>query len=304
MPPTTASPSVSALDTLVDLLAVRVGTARVRQLRWVAGELARYETDHPAINLARLLSPGYLNAYLEAADAGALRQRRKTGLPSPLGAQRARRVCLRMLAEAAHLPSPALAAPMGERNANWMPQADARRALSILLREARQPTARPALVRAALIGSLVHFHDLRVGEIAAIEMRDVRLPYRDEPASLTYIPDPPGGISQRAPVTLLLADQVVSMLDLWLPLRERFVAAAANTSPDGTSRTRTLLVSVHGNHENGVRRPPGLPLNAWGIQRAHARAIATLNSLLAERDGHDPAWQPLPRTLGALRPTA
>ena len=76
----------------------------------------------------------------------------------------------------------------------------------------------------------------------------------------------------------------------WLKVRERLVAH--------TPRTKTLWVSLAANHDGtGLRRPPGLPLHPIGLRRAHARAVASANFLLAGQ----PGYEPLPRTPGLLR---
>lgn len=313
------------LDTLVETVRSHVGPARARQLAWVANELATYTLTRPALprapidgpahsavdgrvtgdgfarpvpDLATLLSTEHLSDYLAAADIGLLRTRTPgAARPSPLGTRRVRRTCLRMLTAWAQLPSPALPPADGPTRPLSTTTVEARRAVAVLTTEAKDPAARPLLVRTALVAALVHHHDLRVGEIAALKVEDLNLgPTADSPGTLTYVPDPPGEPGTYAPVAFFLDPSVWSLTLRWLSVRERLIEAA------GTARTSTLLVSVHGNHDgSGLRRPPGLPVHARGLTRAHVRAVERLSDILAARHAADPDWRPLPRTLGALR---
>jgi hypothetical protein len=278
------------LTRAAERLCTTVGPSRQRQLRWVVGELTAYQDWVRAASVAGLFSTAYLHGYLTTADEGHLRRRGPIGTPSPPGAARIRRTCVEMLAAAAGVPAPDLDAitPAGPR-AKVTPMA-AQRAMRVLLAEARDHSAPPGVVRAVFVATLVHHHDLRTGEIAALTMNDIE-PV-DVVVRLTYQPAAPG-VGPGEPQSIVLEPVVAEMLDRWLVHREALIPVP---------RVQHLLVSVKGNHDNGAHRPAGLPLRPRGLMRAHERVIADLNETLFERYGHEPDYAPLPRTLGELRP--
>lgn len=345
-------PALRDLAALIDAIAPRLGLARVRQLHWVLAELTLHATSATASetdadiaaqqrsqdatqSLADLLSTEHLTGYLAAADSGALRTRTATTRASrtcPVATRKVRRSCLRLLTSAAGLPRPTLPpadapiagtpAPISEPA--WIPEQDARTAVHRLDEEAREalhrngPDRAPglhaaSLARASLIAHLVHDHDLRVGEVAALRLDGIEIDHDTSPGtrtgsraglplvSLTYTPNPPGYIGRLAPVTIWLSPGATRALEQWLRVREHLVAPAGG-------RAQTLLVSLRHNHAGaGPRstrrpRPAGMPLGARGLTRSHVRTIARLNADFAPRYASDPAWKPLPRTLGALRP--
>jgi integrase len=317
------------------------GPARQRQVRWVVGELLTLLQGHDEAQevraptpttLAEVFGAAFMDFYLSRADAGALRTRplaqagpgKSATRPSPLGAQRARRSVLRILAAAAGQDRPPLSLPDGMPRPAYVPDQEARKAISILFREvtslpeprrtaaatvgAQTASNDALLVRTALVAGLVYFHDLRLGEIAALDLDDIVLPdpwgrirsedSRSGIASLTYVPDPPGESGTYAAVTVELAPALIQIARIWMDHRERQVAYAANNG-----RTRALLVSVRWGHgKDGSRRPPGLPIHARSLTRGHTAALRRLNGLLAAREGHSPDWEPLDHRLGALRP--
>lgn len=282
------------LTRVAERLCAGVSRSRQRQVRWVVGELTAYQEREAASSVPVLFSAAYLHGYLATADAGELRRRGAVGTPSPPGAARTRRAVLALLARTAQVPEPDLdpVTPAAPR-AKVSPMA-AERAMRVLLAEARDPDATGAVVRAVLVATLVHHHDLRTGEIAALttdDMTRVDTP-TGEMVALTYQPAAPG-VGPGEPVDILLAPVVVEMLDRWLTHREALIPVP---------RVHHLLVSVRGNHDHGVRRPAGLPLQPRGVMRAHERTISDLNEVLFERYGHETDYAPLPRTLGELRP--
>ena len=285
------------VDPRLGALVVRAGvgcsTARQRQLHWVAGELTRHwlgagTTDQP---LEVLLEAAALTDFLTLADAGGLRSRisrydtPEGPRPSSVSSARTRRDCLALLTAAAQLayrsadrpPPPALHLHLAG------PHAD--RALAALVAAALAPDAHPLAVRAALVAALAHQHGLRTGEIAAVLLTDI------DPvaATITWRASSPAA-GPGAQHTATLQGNTATVLQRWLALRAELAQP----------RTRQLLVSVHGNHDGaGLRRPAGLGLQHRGLARAHARAIAALNS----RQLGEPGFTPLPGTLGLLRPT-
>ncbi|MFG2918840.1 hypothetical protein ACGF0D_38890 [Kitasatospora sp. NPDC048298] len=102
--PTTAAPSVEALDALVERACEPpTGMSRAKQLRWVSGEL-RTALERGAIaptaadSLALLFAPDTLASYLTAAGRGLLRRKpaARPGHASP-ASMRVREDCLRIL---------------------------------------------------------------------------------------------------------------------------------------------------------------------------------------------------------------
>lgn len=296
MPPTTAlTADPGPLDLLV-AEAARLdggaGPSRRRQLRWVAGELAAHaeSTGTPRPSPADWLDPERVADYLRVADAGGLRRRGTVDRPSPDATRRVRRACLRLLARAAAVPDPVPdEVPLPGPHPRVEP-AVASRALAHWRGRTVPADASPGEVRAAAMAALVHEASLRSGELAALRVSDLDLGGLDGPA-LTYRPRPPAARAPRAPVTVGLSPATAALLRRWLAVRADLVRA--------TPRTRALWVSLRANHDgDGVRRPAGLPLQAGGIRRAHARAVAEANTRLAGT----PDWAPLPRTPGLLRP--
>lgn len=85
-----------------------------------------------------------------------------------------------------------------------------------------------------------------------------------------------------------LRDGTRVALRRWLRVRAGLVGALEGTAPDA------LWVSLRWNQWQPL---PGFPLRAQGIQKAYARGVDALNSLMAGREG----WEPLPRTLEQVR---
>ena len=281
------------LEALVGRAGAGCSAARRRQLRWVAGELTRHWTELGSADraLAVLLGPTGRAQFLAVADAGALRSRLSRydtpagPRPSSVSSARTRRDCLALLTAAAALPYTPDDRPPPPALHPHLERTHADRAVAALVADALRPGAHPLAVRAALVAALAHQHGLRTGEIAALALTDI------DPAAATLTwqtRSPAAGPGPQQHATLRGA--TVTVLHRWLALRAELAQP----------RTRQLLVSVHGNHNgSGVRRPAGLGLQHRGLARAHARAIAALNS----RQLGEPGFTALPDTLGLLRPT-
>jgi integrase len=268
------------------------GASRLRQLRWVAGEMAEaaavVDPGETPTGPPSWFSDPFVSAYLARADAGELRRRSGSGRPGNAASARVRRVCLRMLAgtyapRLPDLPMP----PPEEPHERALPHAvDA--AVGRLVTRAASRGASPGLVRAAALTALVADTGMRVGEVAAVEVADVDLHAR----TVTWTPRPQARRADEPepPRTTTLRPRTTAALRRWLETRRDLTALAP--------RSRALFVSVAGNHDgSGVRRPPGLPLRERGMQRAHHRAVTMLNAELVGAEGY-----PLPRVLGSLRP--
>lgn len=230
---------------------------------------------------------GFVEQYLTEADRGALRQRGSSDRPSSDATRRIRRACLRLLAEAAGLADPVqdeVGLP------GLRPRVD-ERAAALAVRHWRWRAlpvdAKPADVRTAAMAVLVHEAGMRSGELAALTPDDLDL----AAGTVTYQPRPPSTRSLPPPRTVPLTGSAVTALRHWLEVRAVLT--------EKTPRTRTLWVSLAANHDGaGVRRPAGMPLQPTGLRRAHARAVAALNVHLATT----PDFEPLPRSVGQLRP--
>jgi integrase len=280
-----------ALTHVLNVASADRSSARRRQLRWVAGELALYAAQagsgpDPA-DPAAWLSPPFVAGYLQAADDGQLRTRASPRHRCPDASRRVRRTCLRLLARAATLPDPVpdhVPVPVPLPRADRTPAA---LALAHLTGAALPADASPARVRSAALAALTRRAGLRTGELADLTLADLDL----AAATLTYRPRPPAARTPQPPRLLALPPATAALLAHWVQLRAELIRSAP--------RTQALWVSLAANHDgSGLTRPPGLPLRPNGVRRAHARAIAGCNLGLAG----SPGYQPLPRTLNALRP--
>jgi integrase len=279
------------LDTAVRRLDPVVGRARMRQLRWVAGEMAEADAHVPAEvrpgTAAAWFSAPFVPAYLALADEGRLRRRGGRGRPGNSASARVRRTCLHMLAGEHAAALPDLSTPRVDPPRERAPHAAVDAAVDRLVTRAAAPASSPGTVRAAALTALVADTGMRVGELACVRLADVDL---DTP-SVRWTPRPQASRSTTAlpEQSTRLRGRTVAALRRWLEVRAELTVL--------TPRVTTLFVSVAGNHDGaGVRRPAGLPLRERGMQRAHDRAVALLNTDLVGAEGY-----PIPRVLGALR---
>lgn len=267
-----------------------LGPSRARQLNWVAGEMVAYAALLPREqrphDAAGWFAQSFVDGYLLSADSGALRQRAADDRPSPDATRRVRRRCVRLLAEAARRPAPEMdLVPLPDTR----PRAEQRTAdlaVAHWTGRADPVSAKPGEVRTAAMAALIHEAGLRSGELAALSPGDLDL----AGGTLTYQPRPPAARLLPPPRTVRLSSRTVRTLRHWLQVRAELT--------EQTPRTRTLWVSLAGNHDGyGVRRPAGMPLQPTGLRRAYRRAVAAANVQLAGA----PGFSPLPRTAGRLR---
>ncbi|MGW6914186.1 site-specific integrase [Kitasatospora sp. NPDC054939] len=297
--PTTAAPSIEALDTVVGRACEQpTGASRAKQLRWVAGEL-RTALERDAIpptaasSLTALLAPETLAAYLTAAEQGLLRRKPTThpDRASP-ASMRIREDCLRILGTRA-----GITVTLPERD---LPQTALRpvvtaRPRSILLGHLEHTThpgrsaSRSRIL--AIIGTVLDT-GCRAGELCALRTDDVDL--RSGTIRLTRLPQHRNPHTTPATETIALSGPTRAAIRHWLTIRGHLVVRDTTKHPGpGNETTDALWVSIA---PSGHPRP-GLPLHFRGLARAYARATHNLNTDMAA----EPGWQPLPRRMEQLR---
>lgn len=291
------------LDAAVARLAEdgSVSGARLRQVRWVAGELLRalnhpgFGPPAPGAGLRELLQEGPVAAYLELAAAGELRTRARAGdRRSGTSSFRVRRDCVALLARAAQLPvglpQPVAPPPLREPVPGWQRSALA----AYLAAQAERPPGSPGRVRLFAVMGVVVDTGARSGELCALRVddlaadrRSVRLVRRPQARTVA------AAVAERVP----LSQSTAAALARWLEVREEI------TAPLQGAKT-ALWVSVRANHAGTadargvlVMKPPGMPLQPRGLARAYTRAVAEVNAEMAGV----PGWQPLPYRLEQLR---
>ena len=296
--------AAATLDAVVAAASVWRSPARVRQLRWVAGELGLFVSQsasgdaepasggagEPPIRRPRTaqewFDPVLIGQFLVHADAGTLRRRGTIGRPSGDATRNVRRGCLRILARQAGAGDPVPDEVPRPEPLSRVEPVPAGMALGYLADRAdRLPSA--ATVRAAAMAAITRELGLRTGEMADLTLSDVDL----DAATLTWRPRAPRSGPAPEPRTARLTRPTLTALRDWLDVRPALVTMAP--------RSKALWVSIRGNHDGtGLRRPPGMPLRPNGIRRSHDRAVQVCNTTLAG----EPGYQPLPRVPGRLRP--
>jgi integrase len=292
-----AETSLATLDALVAAAGVGRSPARLRQLRWVAGELALFVAQYADADagdqrirrpkrLADWFDQALIGPFLAAADTGTLRRRGAVGRPSGDATRSVRRSCLRILARQAGVPDPVPDEVPRPAPLTRVDPVPAGMAIGHLATRADRVRSAGA-VRAAAMAAVTRELGLRTGEMAALTVADVDL----AAGTLTWRPAAPRSGPSPEPKTAHLTRATLAALHDWLDVRPALVTMAP--------RSKALWVSIRGNHDgSGVRRPPGMPLRPNGIRRSHDRAVQDCNVNLAG----EPGYQPLPRVPGRLRP--
>ncbi|AEE45989.1 hypothetical protein [Cellulomonas fimi] len=221
--------------------------------------LARSVDDVPTAELA---SPEFVAWYLPWAAGGALaRPERPDGARSAASA-RARAAALRALASDASLP-----APPHTHTAPALRPVIPRRAVEDLLRALTDTPAPPVPTRTRLLAVLAVMAADPAGPTALVGMRV-------EDASAD-------GRTLRAPTDgreLLLPPGSAAAVRDWLTVRAELVAGLTG----GT--VHAMWVSAHGLRDaDGTARPPGLPLQTRGMERAYTRGMRALRRHLSAR---------------------
>lgn len=263
--------SLEALDRLITSLDA--GPARVRQLRWVRGELElALERDVLGVSARRsaerLLAEDTLALYLRLAESGALRTRLVGGQRPPTSGatNEIRRQCVDALRDAVGLPALLLGG-----GALPLQPTPAFGDLAALRRQLDRDLAGhmpPGRIRLTAVLGLVLDAAPRSGELAAL-----RLDHVTPGTTAVYIerrpqrgggdPDGEGGHFELSPLTR-------AALSRWLSVRAELVERA-----HGTSRLWVSLWHNHDGHagEEGatLNRPPGMPLEENGLVTSYRR---------------------------------
>ncbi|MGH3344416.1 MAG: hypothetical protein ACRDPK_16425, partial [Carbonactinosporaceae bacterium] len=191
--------------------------------------------------------------------------------------------CLRVLAHAAGLSSPALEVPPAPEP-DPPPPGFQLSSLRGFLEARASLGGPPRRVRDAAVLAVALDVSARTGALAVAAVDDLDL----EAGTIVMEEAPPGSRKPPHRVRHQLDPQTLTAVRRWLTVRRSIVRP----------RVDALWVSVAGNHRgDGTRTPPGLPLRARGLTRSIARTIAEANVALLS----DPGWRPLPERLGALR---
>lgn len=283
---------------MVDRLRSGVSVSRLRQLRWVVGELERALDcgEMPAAagaSLAWLLAPDAVEAYWGLAAAGRLR-RVAVARPERVSAASmdTRRQCLEILGRAVGV---AVVVPAWEPPvlAETVPPGQQRELFRRLARMAALAPQSALRARLLAVVGVVLDTGARVGELCAMTVDDLS----EDLDSVVVRRRPQSQRVNPAPVERVELSQASGVaLRHWL-LARRGLVAGLEGDP-----VRALWVSVVPHHDGAVGggyvvRPPGMPLRPVGLARAYTRGVVALNGEMAGRGG----WTPLPTRLEPLR---
>ena len=281
-----------------------MSAARARQLRWFVGELRRalahpeFRPAAPVRTAADFFQPQAVSSYLELGRRGELRTRasRVPDAVSSPASMRVREDCLKMISRELTLPL-----VLGERapqpEVHETVDAPTRSQLrAYLLDRAENPPVLAAHVRLLAIIGTVLDTGARVGELCALTVDDMELDAREP--SITIVRKPQARrIAEPVTERIALSRGTAASLRNWLERRQELI-------DEFQLGVKSLWVSVAGNHAgllaqdgHAIRRPPGMPLQPRGLQRAYTRAVVELNTELAG----SPGWRPLPYRLELLR---
>ena len=293
-------PTIRCLGRLVDALAPGVSDSRVRQLRMTVGQLERAlahdRMPHGAKSqLAVLLSPRGVDAFLEAATTGELRTGPGAGELS-WSSLATLRDCLRILGDAAGMDlvlpqiyresrDLAATATPGQQAALWRRLADMAARGPLEYGHASIPV-RDRTRLLAMVGVVLDT-GARSTELSAMDLGDLD----DGMAELRVCRRP-----QNAAHLPAVEDVCVLRDGTRVALR-RWMAVRAELLREGDRPTeRALWVSLTSVPPAG-QRAPGWRLGPRGVRDAYTRGVRLLNGVMAG----EPGWEPLPRHLEQLR---
>lgn len=274
--------------------------ARIRQLRWVAGEFemarAHPEFSYPDAATAReLLAPEAVSAYLDLAERGELRRRARLGDPRATSASmRIRADCIAILGAGAGVRVQIADRPGMPELRETVDGPSRSQLQEFLARRAWGPDAPPGRVRLFAIIGVVLDTGARVGELSALRMSDLD----DALTTIRIVRKPQArSVSPAVEEVITLSTGARNALRVWLEVRAQLVAQLQGSAT-------ALWVSVRPNHAgtlnaegHAITRPPGMPLMPRGMQRAYTRAVQEANGALLG----SPGWRPLPYRFEQLR---
>ncbi|WP_139283177.1 hypothetical protein [Raineyella antarctica] len=274
---------LAVLPDLIDELSSHASSSTTRQREWaITGALDHYTQGAGVKAMARvtvadLLSPAAVQDYLAAATEGRLRRRAggpERIIPESPRTVRARASALRWLATRTQQPAPPAVhdpTPLIELTPHLAEH-------TVLTVRALRHQDNDMMSRAAAAIALVAAAGLTSEQLVSLRTDDLRstgtgawirtdppqhLPaaWQEDPEDgEVYAPLPPWGWGA---------------VRVWMGLRRRLVSAL-----EGADH-RALFVTCA---PNGRNVPPGMPLHARGLVRAHQRAIGTLATLEPEID--------------------
>lgn len=289
--------TVRQLDALADGLEAAVSAPRARQLRMTVRQLERaigagVMPKGSKSQLAAVFSPRGIDRFLDGAASGAFRDDPGRGELS-WSALATLRDCLKILGGAAGFTGLVLPRVYRER-LDLKPPVPAPQRAALYRKLADMAAAGP--LRGD--GTMLSFEDrTRLLAMVAVvldtgarstELSGMRLDDLGEGEETLTVRRSPQNATHLPPVVdeAWLRDGTRVAVRHWLAVRDELVA------PLEGAKT-ALWVSLRAHHN----APIGMPLRPRGVQRAYARGVAALNTLMAGEHG----WEPLPTTLEQLR---
>lgn len=274
---------LAVLPDLIDDLSRHASASTARQREWaITAALDHYTRGAglkamARVTVADLLSPDAVQDYLKAAAEGRLRQRAhgsRRAAPESPRTVRARASALRWLASLTQQPAPPAVhddTPLVELTAHLAEH-------TVLTVRALRHQNNEFMSRAAAAIALVGAAGISSEQLVGLRTDDLRTTTDGawvrtdpiEPLPTTWQQDPETGETYaRVPAWGWGAVKV------WLGHRARLVSALQGSDHGA------LFVTCA---PNGRHVPPGMPLQARGLVRAHQRAIGSLATLVPEID--------------------
>lgn len=274
---------LAVLPDLIDELASQASSSTARQREWaITGALDHYTRGAGVkamarVSVAELLSPEAVQDYLSAAAQGRLRQRSRgpqRHTPESPRTVRARASALRWLATRTQQPAPPAVhddTPLVELTAHLAEH-------TVLTVRALRHQNNEYMSRAAAAIALVAAAGLTSQDLVALRTDDLHTTTDGawirvrplDPLPTSWQQDPQDGeVYARVPAWGWGA------VKAWMGHRSRLVAAL-----EGTDH-RALFVTCA---PNGRHVPPGMPLQARGLVRAHQRTVGSLATLAPDID--------------------
>lgn len=274
---------LAVLPDLVDELSRQASSSTTRQREWaITAALDHYTRGAGVKAMARvtiedLLSPDAVQDYLRAAAEGSLRQRahgNQRATPESPRTVRARASALRWLAACTQQPAPAAvhdATPLEELTAHTAEH-------TVLTVRALRHQNNAFMSRAAAAIALVAAAGISSEKLIELRTEDLRTTV-DGAWLRTEAVDPLPSAWQSESDTGEVYARIPAWgwgaVKAWLGHRQRLVNAL-----EGSDHGALFVTCA----PNGRHVPPGMPLHARGLVRAHQRAVGSLATLEPDID--------------------